>query len=228
MSEATTATATSSETLMGGDTSATAATSGADTSTTTTAAAETATTTTTEATAKAGDKAADTKPDAGTKEGDKPAGAPEKYEFTVPEGVKLNEAVMGEFEQIAKDLNLPQEAAQKLVDLGARMQSGNAEQVQAAIEAQGEKWAEEAKVDKEFGGDKFDENLSVAKKALDQFGTPELKSLLVASKLGNHPEVLRTFVRIGKAISEDGFVPGRTASSKPAAQSFYSASNMNP
>jgi hypothetical protein len=158
-----------------------------------------------------GDKpAADAKPEDKKPEDDKPTGAPEKYEdFKLPEGMQADTPVMGEFATLAKELNLPQEAAQKLVDLAGKMQAGNVEQIQAHIEAQGEAWGNEARADKEFGGDKFDENLAVAKRALDQFGTPELKSLLVASKMGNHPEVLRFFYRAGQAISQDGFVPGR-------------------
>jgi hypothetical protein len=148
------------------------------------------------------------------KEG-KEAGAPEKYEdFKLPEGMKADDAVMGEFQQLAKDMNLPQEAAQKLVDLGARMQVGTAEQMKTALETQGKAWGEQALVDKEFGGEKFEENLAVAKKGLDQFATPELKNLLKETKLGNHPEVLRAFFRIGQAISEDGFVPGRVGSTR--------------
>jgi hypothetical protein len=179
--------------------------------------------------AKPGDKpAADAKP-GDKKPDDKPAGAPEKYEdFKLPEGAKADPAVMGEFAVMAKELNLSQDQAQKLVDLNAKLQAGNVEHLKAAVEEQGQKWAEDAKADKEFGGDKFDENLAVAKRALDEFGSPELKTLLVQSKLGNHPEVLRFFFRAGQAISQDGFVPGRRGAATPSAQSFYSASKMNP
>ena len=63
-----------------------------------------------------------------------------------------------------------------------------------------------SEVDKEFGGEKLSENLSTAKKALDQFGTPELRSLLNESGLGNHPEFIRFMFRAGKSISEDRYV----------------------
>jgi len=48
----------------------------------------------------------------------------------------------------------------------------------------------------------------VAKKALDSFGTPELRTLLNESGIGNHPELIRFMVRAGKAISSDTFVAG--------------------
>lgn len=173
----------------------------------------------------------DAKPDAKDgKDGDKPAGAPEAYEaFTLPEGIKLDEPIMGEFQTLAKDLNLPQEAAQKLVDLAGKMQLGTVEQIQATVERQSQEWADASKADKEFGGDSFDANLALAKSALDKFGSPELKSLLSETKLGNHPEVVRFMVRAGKAISQDGFVPGGSgAAATKDARSIYSASNMNP
>jgi hypothetical protein len=55
--------------------------------------------------------------------------------------------------------------------------------------------------------------LSIAKKALDQFATPEFKSFLEESRLGNNPEVIRFMLRVGKAVSEDRFVGGSTATS---------------
>ena len=90
-------------------------------------------------------------------------------------------------------------------------------------------WAASAKTDKEFGGDKLAENLGIAKQARDQFATPELRKLLETSPLGNNPEVIRLFYRIGKAISSDTYVPGgKAAPSASTAQRLYGASKMNP
>lgn len=153
-------------------------------------------------------------------------GAPEAYaDFTLPEGVAPDPALMGEFKTIAKELNLPQAAAQKLVDLNARVEVARAEQVQATLQ----QWETTAKADKEYGGDKFDENMALVAKAREQFVTPEFAQWLDQSKLGSHPEMIRAFFRIGQAISQDGFVPGRGGSAAAKdARSLYSASNMNP
>ncbi|MFJ1253419.1 protease [Cupriavidus sp. CuC1] len=141
-----------------------------------------------------------------TSEQAKPQGAPEKYEFKAAEGQpQFDTQVIEQFSEVARELNLPQDAAQKVLD---KMAPVLAARQADALEAARTQWAETAKVDKEFGGDKLNENLAVAKKALDQFGTPELRTLLNESGLGNHPEVLRVFYRAGKAISEDRFVPG--------------------
>lgn len=136
-------------------------------------------------------------------EGDKPQGAPEKYEFKAPEGQQFDAEIIGKYSEVAKELNLTQDAAQKLVEtMGPKI----AERQIAQIEAIRNEWMQSAQIDKEFGGDKLQENLSVAKKALDSFGTPELRTLLQQSGLGNNPEIIRFMYRAGKAISEDTFV----------------------
>lgn len=156
----------------------------------------------------------------------KPEGAPESYEFKAPEGVQFDDTVIGAFSEVAKELNLPQDQAQKVLDkMAPVMQARQLEQFQAARAA----WGEAAKTDKEFGGEHLAENLGVAKKALDTFATPELRTLLDESGLGNHPEVIRMFYRTGKAISEDRFVTGQGGKTNQGdARRLYSASNMNP
>lgn len=137
----------------------------------------------------------------GAQDGETPT-APEYEPFTVPDGIAVDEEVLGEFKAIAKDLNLSQEAAQQLADLSTKMVVKQQEQFR---ETQTQ-WIDAARTDKEFGGDKFTENLGVAKTALDAFASPELRQLLNESGLGNHPEVIRAFVRIGKQISIDGTI----------------------
>ena len=143
--------------------------------------------------------------------------APETYEFKAPEGRVFDSEVIAEYSKVAKELNLSQEAAQRVLDaVGPKL----AERQAAQVEAVRNGWADNSKADKEFGGDKLTENLGVAKKALDQFGTAELRSLLNESGLGNHPEVIRFMYRAGKAISEDRIVTGSAATAKSGPKSF--------
>lgn len=161
---------------------------------------------------------------------DKPADAETQeqaeYEaFSIPEDVAADEEVLGEFKAIAKELKLSQQDAQKFADLSVKM----AVKQHEAVRTQQAAWAAAAKSDKEYGGDAFAENLSLAKSALDTFASPELRNLFNETGLGNHPELIRTFVKIGKQISEDSFLAGKSGSTKPAdARQLYSASNMNP
>ena len=137
--------------------------------------------------------------------------APEQYEFKAPEGKEFDAETLTAFSEVAKEANLSQEAAQKLLDkMGPTIAQRQIEQ----FETIKNDWAQAAQVDKEFGGDKLQENLSVAKKALDSFGTPELRTLLNESGLGNNPEVIRFMYRAGKAISEEKFV-GSTTGANP-------------
>lgn len=155
----------------------------------------------------------------------KPAeGAPETYEeFKAPEGVKLDEEVTGEFKTVAKELGLKQDDAQKVIDLGVKMQEKFQAKLSEHIEHTTTEWQKQARGDAEFGGDKLGENLAVAKQALDAFASDDLKTLLNESGLGNHPEIIRTFYRVGKAISEDKLVPGTPGKGKEksAAEILY-------
>lgn len=156
----------------------------------------------------------------------KPEGAPESYEFKAPDGVQFDDAVIGAFSEVAKELNLPQDQAQKVLDKMAPVIAARQDEQLQVARAE---WAEAAKTDKEFGGEKLTENLGTAKKALDALATPELRTLLEESGLGNHPEVIRVFYRAGKAISEDRFVAGQAGKTNQGdARRLYAASNMNP
>ncbi|MGM8437180.1 peptidase [Enterobacter hormaechei subsp. xiangfangensis] len=176
-----------------------------------------------------GDKPQDDKPADGDKPADKPddkeqkqEGAPEKYEFKPAEGQELDAAALEQFEPIARELNLTNEQAQKMVDLyGTKIMPMVQKQQAEAWQKQTEGWAETVKADKEIGGDKLTANLSAAQRALDQFGTPALKEYLNATGLGNHPDLVKTFVKIGKAMSEDGMVDGSNQGQRSAAEVLY-------
>jgi len=141
-----------------------------------------------------------------TSEKEAPEGAPENYEFNAkvadaPD--ELDPEVLTAFGDVAKELNLPQEAAQKVLDKVAPVIQ--ARQAKAAEDVKLD-WANQSQSDKEFGGESLNNNLEIAKQSLNAFGTDSLKSLLQETGLGNHPEVIRFMYRAGKAISEDSYV----------------------
>lgn len=136
--------------------------------------------------------------------GDVATGAPEEYaDFTMPDGFQLDADYGGELKTIAKELNLPQDKAQKLVDLGVKHAQG----VVAALKTQQEtaiaRWVDAVRNDPEIGGSNLSTNMATAKKAVVAFGTPELVGLLNETGLSRHPDVVRFMVRVGAAISED-------------------------
>lgn len=59
---------------------------------------------------------------------------------------------------------------------------------ESQVKAIRQEWVASAKADAEFGGEKLAANLATAKKALDTFGSTELRTLLNQSGLGDHPE----------------------------------------
>ncbi|HCL6139273.1 TPA: peptidase [Klebsiella oxytoca] len=155
------------------------------------------------------------------KDEQKPEGAPEKYEFQAGEGVELDAEALKDFEPVARELNLTNEQAQKLVDAYPKILAGVQQRQTEAWQAQTEQWAADVKADKEVGGDKLTANLSAAQRALDQFGTPELREYLDGTGLGNHPELVKTFIKVGKAMSEDGVITGKESGQRSAAEVLY-------
>lgn len=133
----------------------------------------------------------------------------------------MDTEALKEFEPVARELNLTNEQAQKLVDTYPKILAGVQQRQAEAWQKTTEQWAADVKADKEIGGDKLISNLSAAQRALDQFGTPELKEYLNTTGLGNHPDLVKTFVKIGKAMSEDGMVTGGNEGQRSAAEVLY-------
>ena len=153
------------------------------------------------------------------------AGLVEYSDFTVPEGVALNRELLGEFTDLAKGMKIDQAQAQQIIDLGVKLTQKLSADQAAAQEAQQAQWLESAKTDKEFGGEKLDENLAIAARAVNAFVSPALKALFDQTGLGNHPDMIRAFVKAGKLISEDMLLPGGT---KPAPGNKSAASTLYP
>jgi len=156
---------------------------------------------------------------------------PEAYELAAPEGMTLDPKAVELATPVFKELGLSNEQANKLVPVAAQwaqsIRDQGQQQILAEVATQRAQWATDAKADQEIGGAGFDASLGLAAKALDQLGFPKgspLRSLLNDSGLGNHPEMIRAFARVGKAISEDtDFVRGDKAApvKKTDAEIFY-------
>lgn len=180
---------------------------------------------------KQGTEGAETKPEGEGK--DKPEGAPEKYELKAPEGFEqIDPALMESFEPVARELGLTNEAAQKLVETQMpKVVERITEQHREAWGKQLETWVSDVKADKEIGGEQHAATLQTANRALTKFATPELLSLLDYPSetnpkglgLGNHPELVRVFARIGKAMAEDTLANGNGApgAKKDAAEIMF-------
>lgn len=157
-------------------------------------------------------------PAQGAQEGEQKPGdaAAVEYEVTAPEGIELDAASVDQFKAIAKELNLPKDKAEQLAAIAVKREVARRE----AFAQQVTSWGDAVMADPELGKP---ENLAIARKAIDAFGTPELKTMLNASGLGNHPEVVRMALAVGKRIAEDTFEQtNRTAAgAKSLAERMY-------
>ena len=136
-------------------------------------------------------------------------GAPETYEtFTLPKGMEVDNKALESFVPLAKDLNLSQAQAQKVVDYEVQRVAEFTKTQEEAWQSMQEGWRTSTKSDKEIGGPAFDQSLAAAKKFLGAYGTSELIEALDATGMGNNPELIRTFARAGKAMGEDTMAIG--------------------
>lgn len=127
------------------------------------------------------------------------------YEFKLPDGMELDTATRDAFIPLAKELKLSPEQAQKFVDLKVADTQRQAE----AWQSQQAQWVDQVKGDAEIGGDKLEQSLAYSKAAVDFIGDPALNELLNTTGYGNHPVLVKAFVKIGKQLAPDTFVGGK-------------------
>jgi hypothetical protein len=151
---------------------------------------------------------------------EKPAAkAPAEYaEFTLPEGATLDEQSATEFKGLAKELDLTQEQAQKLLDFGGG-------KIRAQVEAPYKLWAEtqtkwqaEVKADPEIGGTKYESSIAAASQVFvpgesnpfvkDAKEATALKEALNMTGAGNNPAIVKMFVKMGNLLKEPGSLTG--------------------
>lgn len=152
--------------------------------------------------------------------------------FAIPEGFTMTEEQQTDLTQFFGDLESitdPKAREQKLVDKHFEMLEKVKAQGETFQKEQQAEWLTEAKADDEIGGTAMKEKVSIAIRAINKFSDPamdedgkpilnevtkkpmtKLNLYLNETGLGNHPEMIRVFYRIGQAISEDGtFIEGK-------------------
>lgn len=135
----------------------------------------------------------------------------DSYQFDMPEGFELNENLTAELMPILKENNLNQDVAQSLVNLHIKAMQDMQKQTNDAWYGQEKVWLETIGNDPELSNA---HNQHMALQAVKQFGTPELSKLLEDTRLGSHPELVRLFIKIGKAVSEDSTVNGTAGNTR--------------
>jgi|TARA_R110000765_G_scaffold50337_6_gene102253 hypothetical protein len=144
------------------------------------------------------------------------SGVPDEYDFSPPEGVDIDADKLEGFTEKAKEFGLTQSQFQQLVEFDISRSAAALQEMSSQFQERINSWASDTRADKELGGESLDENLGLAKRAIDTFGSPQLARLIDSPSadnpdglgLGNHPEVIRLFYRVGRAISESDLVTG--------------------
>ena len=143
---------------------------------------------------------------------DKAKGAPEEgyADFNVPEGVELDKGAIEGFTALAKELDLSQADAQRIIDLDSERMTKVAEQQSKEWEDVQKGFITELKDDKDFGGENFDKNVKFARRVIETFGGEnkgeDLKKAFNETGVGNLPVLVKFLAKIGPLISEDTFL----------------------
>jgi hypothetical protein len=146
-------------------------------------------------------------------------GAPEAYEFKMPEGVELDENALPMVQDLFKELGLPQDKAQdvltKLLEIDQARQP-SPEQIQQQYEEQAadlnKTWGEECRKLEGLGGENFNKSLETCSQVMVKFASPELRNFLTYSALGSNPEFFKFVHAIGSAMSQDTMEHGGAVS----------------
>lgn len=137
---------------------------------------------------------------------EQPAEQPIVYaDFTMPEGFELNGDDSKVLQELGQQFKMPQEALQKLVDMGVQMQQRQVQEQQKTIAS----WVDAAKADPEYGGDKLEANLLTAQKAFTLPRGDKISKILHMSGLGNHPDVVGFMTEVGKLLQPDSITTGK-------------------
>ena len=158
-------------------------------------------------------------------------GGEEAKADTPPEPYALDFGVYGEnvdageaafLSKIAQESGADAAAASKLVqDLTLWGQVKHEQQVQA--------WEEASRNDPDFGGEKLNENLAIANRALEAYDPQgEIRAMLTETGYGNHPALVRFMVAIGRDLAPDRMVSGGHNSGGDARAQFPNTPGLNP
>jgi hypothetical protein len=149
------------------------------------------------------------------------AEAPITYQpFKLPEGVELQPEGLAAVQTLFAELKVPQEGAQKLVDMYVQ----NVQDTIKATEEAGQKawnetrreWTSKVFLDAEIGGEKLPQTKALVAKFLDTFGTPGVREALTVTGADNNPEVIKTLWKAAKALTEGTHVAGQPAGQNAA------------
>lgn len=151
---------------------------------------------------------------------------PEKYDLKLPDGSPLGPETVPELTAFSKEIELTGKQAQAVLE----RENSNAIKVKQFVENLTDKvWPDEAKADKEIGGDNFNKVAEVCKRAVEKLGTDKFKKELDESRLGNNPEFLRFVYRLVSSSVPSEFIKGSQPPDvrKPTSEVLYGGTSSS-
>ncbi len=129
----------------------------------------------------------------------------EYTEFKFPENFEKDDSILQEFTGLAKEARLPQEQAQRLIDLGSKMQTVFEQKAMDFWKQTNEQWTDAVKADPEVGGSNLAGVQAAVSKTIDQYGGAEAKQIrdaLLTTGAGNNPALVKYLYRMSKQLVE--------------------------
>ena len=137
-------------------------------------------------------------------EGQEESNVPENYDISavLPEGAAIDSQEMKGFTQLAKDLKLNNEQAEKLAKYGFDYLGRGLGAYEAQQQAKQQAWAETAR--KELGAD-LNPTLVVCGRGLEAIEkqVPGIRQAIEETGVGNRIEFIKAFKVLGEALEED-------------------------
>ena len=126
---------------------------------------------------------------------------PEGYDF----GTEPGDNRLDFFKDAVHKIGLTQDQATNMLQLYAAVEQ---EQSKAGDKANAD-FAVNSQIElKREWGVEYDSNIDMAQRAFAQFATPEFSKIMDETGIGNHPELLKAFSKVGKAMGDDKLVVG--------------------
>lgn len=133
-------------------------------------------------------------------------------DLQLPEGMELNKETTEKLNGFIEKFDMSQKGANELMALAIEHTQGVQKQLEQAfaqaIEAEKASYKEALNKDKEIGGAKLKESLSIANEAYEKFASDDYLKLMEEKGLNHHPAVVKVFYEIGKLMKNDDIHAG--------------------
>lgn len=141
-----------------------------------------------------------------------PPAAPLTVEaLTLPEGFAADPAVTGKFVELANELKISPEGANKLVALQAEFEKARSEKNIQVFQDTQKQWQDQVRADPTIGGQNLEKNIAEINKLLLSHGDTDLREALAFTGAGNSLPVIRFLTKIAKELNEATPVSGQPA-----------------